>query len=249
MLRSVKEIRNYVLKAKDGEIGRCKDLLFDDSFWAVRYMVADTGKWLTDRKVLISPISLGKPDWDSKLFPIRLTKKRIENSPVPDEDAPISRQHEIRWHKYYGWPFYWGGTYAWGAVPYPGELYDKNSQENETDEVDLGDDHLRSVNEVTDYRIQATDVEVGHVEDFIVDDETWIIHYMVVDTRNWLPGKKVLVAPTWIDSVDWAENKVSVSLTAEQLKNSPEYDPAAPVSREYEVRLYDYYGRPKYWVT
>lgn len=247
MLRSVKELHNYTLQAEDGEIGRCKDLLFDDRFWAVRYMVADTGNWLLGRKVLLSPISFGEPDSSCKLFPVRLTKKRIEDAPGLDKDAPVSRQHEILWTEYYGWDYYWGGPYAWGAVPYPGALYAAKPHNDRSSEEDSGDEHLRSVEEVTGYHIQAADDEVGHVVDFIVDDETWIIQYLVVDTRNWLPGKKVLVPPTWIDSVDWAENKVRIELTREQLKNSPEYDPSAPLSREYEARLYDFYGRPKYW--
>ena len=230
MLRGVKEIRNYVLQAEDGEIGRCKDFLFDDRYWAIRYMVADTGKWLPGRKVLVSPISLGEPDWASRLLPVRLTKKRIEDAPGLDEDAPVSRQHEVSWTKYYGWPYYWDGANTWGAVAYPGGLYYENLIENKTAEFDSGDDHLRSVNEVTGYHIQAIDDEVGHVEDFIVDDETWIIQYMVVDTRNWLPGKKVLVKPAWMDSVDWAESKVTINLTREQVKDSPpEYDLSAPV--------------------
>ena len=248
MLRSVKELYNYVLEAKDGEIGRCKDFLFDDQYWVIRYMVADTGKWLPGRKVLISPISLGEPDWDSKLFPVRLTKRQIDEAPGLDEDAPISRQYEISWTQYYGWPYYWDGIDTWGALSYPVALYDAKIPENQTIKVDSGDDHLRSVDEVTGYHIQATDDEIGHVENFIIDDKTWIIRYMVVDTRNWLPGRKVLVTPVWITSVDWAESKVSVDLTREQVKDSPEYDPSAPVNREYEVRLYDFYGRPKYWI-
>jgi hypothetical protein len=247
MLRSVKTLYNYVLEAADGEIGRCKDFLFDDVRWTVRYMVADTGKWLPGRKVLISPISLGKPDWNSRLFPVRLTKRQIDEAPDLDEDAPVSRQYEIKWTQYYGWPIYWGGEHAWGAVAYPGASYDAKTTKNETVEVDSGDHHLRSVDEVTGYRIQATDDNIGHVEDFIIDDQTWTVRYMVVDTRNWLPGRKVLVAPLWITSIDWAESKVRVDLTREQVKDSPEYDPSTPVKREYEGRLYDFYGRPKYW--
>jgi len=247
MLRSVKEIQNYVLQAKDGEIGRCRDFLFDDRFWAVRYMVADTGKWLPGKKVLISPISLGEPDWASRIFPVRLTKKRIEEAPGIDEHAPVSRQHEILWTQYYGWPYYWSGTSVWGAMSYPGALYDMNLANDKTSEAPSGDDHLRSVHEVTDYRIQATDDEVGHVEDFIADDKTWLIQYVVVDTRNWLPGKKVLISPSWMDSIDWKERKVSVNLTREQVKASPEFDPLLPINRAYEERLYDFYGRPKYW--
>ncbi len=254
MLRSLKEIHNYVLQAEDGEIGRCKDLLFDDRFWAIRYMVADTRKWLPGRKVLLSPISLGEPDWGSRVFPVRLTKKQIEDAPGLDEDAPVSRQHEILCTQYYDWTYYWSGNNTWGSMASPGELNDEKLPENETAEpinkttkVDSGDDHLRSVQEVTGYHIQETDDKVGDVVDFIVDDETWIIQYMVVDTGNWLPGKKVLVPPAWIDSVDWAESKVRVALTREQVKDSPEYDPSTPINREYELRLYDFYCRPKYW--
>ncbi|MCJ7685043.1 MAG: PRC-barrel domain-containing protein [Desulfobacteraceae bacterium] len=248
MLRSVKEIYNYVLEAEDGEIGRCKDFLFDDRFWTVRYMVADTGKWLPGRKVLISPVSLGEPDWNSRLFQVKLTKEQIENSPSIDSDTPVSRRYEIKWFDYYAYPYYWGGAGVWGTEPYPGPLFSRKRENTEMGpDDDEGDPYLRSATEVMGYHIQATDDEIGHVEDFIFDDETWTIRYMVVDTRNWLPGRKVLVTPDWIDSVDWEESKVRVDLTSEEVKNSPEYDPSAPVNREYELRLYDFYGRPKYW--
>ena len=247
MLRSIKELHNYVLHAEDGEIGRCKDFLFDDRFWAIRYMVADTGKWLPGRKVIVSPISLGEPDWKSRVFPVRLTKKRIENAPGLDENAPVSRQYEISWTQYYGWPHYWGGTHVWGSYHLPGLLYEEKLPQKKIVQIDAGDDHLRSVDEVTGYHIQATDHKIGHVEDFIADSETWTIRYMVVDLLNWLPGRKVLVAPDWISSLDWAERKVFVDLTKEEVKDSPKYDPSAPVNREYEARLYDFYGRPEYW--
>jgi len=245
MLRSVKELYNYVLEAEDGEIGRCKDFLFDDRFWTVRYMVADTGKWLTGRKVLVSPISLGEPDWDSRLLPVRLKKKQIEAAPGLNEDAPVSRQHEIRWTQHYGWPYYWQGTGIWGMAKYPNEIFIQKEPGTVSDEKSGEvDRNLRSSIEVTGYHIQAKDDEIGHVEDFILDDQTWTIRYMVVDTRNWLPGRKVLVAPGWIDSIDWAERKVTVAMTREQVKNSPEYDSSVPVSPEYEAGLSEHYGFP-----
>jgi hypothetical protein len=248
MLRSVKEIYNYVLEAEDGEIGRCKDFLFDGELWTIRYMVADTGKWLPGRKVLISPISLGEPRWINRRFQVKLTKKQIENSPSLDSDAPVSRQFESKWFGYYGYPYYWGGAGVWGIADYPNPLFVQKELEAASEEIsDAADSHLRSAIEVTGYHIQATDDEIGHVEDFILDDETWTIRYMVVDTRNWLPGRKVLVAPAWINSIDWSERKVGVALTRKQVKNSPEYDPSAPVNREHEARLYDFYGHPKYW--
>jgi hypothetical protein len=252
MLRSVNEIFGYVLSAQDGDIGRCKDFLFDDRAWTVRYMVADTGRWLPGRKVLVSPISLGEPEWRTRRFPVQLTKKQIEEAPPLEEDAPVSRQYEIRWTRYYGWPYYWTGASPWGSVEYPNALLMQKdlaeAAQQEEQGVDEADHHLRSVKEVTGYHIQATDTEIGHVEDFVLDEESWTLRYMVVDTRNWLPGRKVLVAPVWIASVDWAESKVFVDLSADQIKNSPEYDPSVPVNREYEVRLYDFYGRPRYWL-
>lgn len=248
MLRSVKKVEGYVLQAENGEIGRCKDFLFDDELWTIRYMVADTSKWLPGKKVLVSPISLGEPDWTSRLFPVRLSKKQIEKAPELDEHAPVSRQYEIKYYAYYGWPLYFEGAVVWGLHEYPGPLYTEKKKESVEIEQENGDPHLRSAREVMGYHIQARDGDIGHVEDFIVDDQTWTIRYMIIDTRNWLPGsKKVLVPPTWIDSMDWPENKVEVDLTVEQIRQGPKYDPAAPINRAYEVKLYDFYGRPKYW--
>jgi sporulation protein YlmC with PRC-barrel domain len=107
---------------------------------------------------------------------------------------------------------------------------------------------LRSLEEVKGYHIQATDGKIGHVEDFIVDDESWEIRYLVVDTRKWLHGKQVLLSPKWIQEIKWLESNVYVDLSREAVRNSPKYDPFSPVNREYEIRLYDYYGRPKYWM-
>jgi hypothetical protein len=101
------------------------------------------------------------------------------------------------------------------------------------------------VKEVTGYHIEAKDGAIGHVEGFILDDEDWMIRYMVVDTRSWLPGKKVLIAPCLIRSVHWDESKVCLDLSRELVEGGPEYDPSAPVNREYEKRWYDYYGRPE----
>lgn len=248
MLRSIGELYNYVLGARDGEVGRCRDFLFDDERWAVRYMVADTGKWLPGRKVLVSPISLGKPNWKSKRFPVRLTTEQIETSPELDEYAPVSREYEKKWMDHYGWSYYWFGGGLWGVSESPSGLYTMASKEEiATNSEKLTDNPLRSTREVAGYRIQAVDGEIGRVKDFIIEDANWTIAYLVVDTATWLPGRKVLVAPHWIDSVNWADSQVRVDLTMQALKDSPEYDPNVPVNREYEARLYDFYGRPRYW--
>jgi len=250
MLRSANELINYTMEATDDDIGRCKDFLFDDRHWVTRYILVDTGKWLPGRKVLISPISLGEPDWATRRFPVDLTTEQIENSPALDTDAPVSRKYEQLYFDHFQWPYYWTGGELWGATPYPPATPVPPTETGPSlkeKQEELEKTHLRSYREVKGYYIKTTDGEVGHVDDLIVDDETWRFRYMVVDTRNWLPGRKVLISVEWIESVSWLENEVQVDVASEAIKNSPEFDPSQPVNREYEMVLYDYYGRPKYW--
>jgi hypothetical protein len=202
MLRTCKELLGYTIHA---DIGKVHDFFFDDESWTSRYVVVDTGTWLPGRLVLISPIALKQPDWKAKAFPVKLTKKQVESSPGIDSDKPVSRQKGVELHKHFGWPYYWGGVFLAGGMSTmaeAGELQPESpgaSGAVATEEEPTGDPHLRAMREVKDYHIQATDGEVGHLEDFIVDDQNWVIRYMVVDTRNWWPGKKVLVSPQWID--------------------------------------------------
>ena len=73
---------------------------------------------------------------------------------------------------------------------------------------------------VTGYHIEATDGEIGHVDGFVVDDEAWAIRYIEVATRNWWPGKKVLVSPAWIERVSWPDSKVYAGLSREAIKSA-----------------------------
>ncbi len=248
MLRSMNEMKGYTIAATDGEIGSVLTFYFDDEHWTVRYLVVDTGGWLGGRRVLISPIAIGRAEWLRHELAVNLTKDQIEGSPAIDLDKPVSRQHEVEYYNYYSWPYYWDGMYGWAGWTYPGALATAApTDRTAVAEQERGDLHLRSSDEVIGYHIQATDEEIGHVEDFLVDDETWQIRYMVVDTSNWWFGKKVLIAPTWIAGVSWAEQKVSVDLLKEAVKDSPQWDPSVPVTQAYEQRLYDHYGRPTYW--
>jgi uncharacterized protein YrrD len=253
MLRSIKDlIGHYTIEANDGDIGEVGDLLFNDERWIMRYLVVDTGKWLPGREVLIPNLVLGDPDWKARKFPVSLTKKQIEDSPPVASDKPVSRQHEINLHEYFNWPRYWSVGMPVGSARWQGSATGERTTtgEESTEEAEEdkhADPHLRSCKELFGYHIQATDDEVGHVEDFIVDDEDWQIRYLIVDTRNWLPGRKVVVATNWIKAVSWEDRKVVVDLSREKIKGAPKFDPSAPVNRDYEEVLYDYYGRPKYW--
>jgi uncharacterized protein YifN (PemK superfamily) len=228
MLRSLKDLEEYAVSATDGDIGSVANFLLDDRRWTVRYLVVETGGFLGGRRVLISPISFRQVDWSTRRFHLELTRNRIKNSPSVDTDKPVSRQHESDYLGYYAYPYYWNQT--------PGEPLEKSS-----------DVHLRSAREVRGYHIEGTDAAIGHVDDFIIDDRTWEVRYLVVDTRNWWLDKKVLVAPRWASRVSWEEQKVFVDLSREAIKSSPIWDAGAPINREYEARLYDYYGRPVYW--
>jgi len=247
MFRSMNEIIGYKIEASDGELGRAKDFLFDDHSWVIRYLAVETGGWLLDRQVLISPQAMGDPDWAKGVIPVALTKIQVENSPGIESDLPVSRQHEQRLAEYYDWQPYWqyglplGGPIPMMPVPAAVSVEDSGKKEPP------GDPDLRSVKEVTGYRIHASDGDIGHVAEFIVQTEGWVIRYLVVDTRNWLPGKKILISPAWVKQVNWDEKRLHVEMSREQIRGSVEFDPSAPINREYEARLYDYYGRPKYW--
>jgi hypothetical protein len=246
MLNKVKTLKGYKLESLDGDIGSVKEFYFDDQHWAIRYLVADAGNWLTGRQVLISPYALGFVSEGQQSISINLTKKQIEESPSLATDQPVSRQFESSYYGYYGWPEYWDGPYMWG--PYPYLLRDREKWRGHTRGEKAWDPHLRSTNAVSGYHIQAVDGEIGHVEDFIVDDDTWAIRYLEVDTQNWWGGKKVLVAPQWIERVSWRESKVFLDLYREAIKQSPEYTEESLPTRDYEDRLHRHYSRRGYWV-
>ena len=246
MLNKAKSLKGYRLDSLDGEIGRVKEFYFDDRHWMIRYLVADTGNWLTDRQVLISPYALVDVNKEEQHIAVDLTKKQIEDSPSLDSDKPVSRQFEEAYNGYYGWPMYWGGPYMWGAYPYI--VRDREKWRESTQGEKTWDSHLRSTHEVSGYHIQASDGEIGHVEDFLIDDETWAIRYLVIDTQNWWPGKKVLISPQWIERVSWSESKVFVNLPRESIRQSPEYTEKSLLTRDYETILHQHYNRKGYWV-
>jgi hypothetical protein len=245
MLNNANKLLGRKLGSLDGEIGKVKDFYFDDHFWTIRYLVADTGGWLRGRQVLISPYALGAVNNQGQNIGINLTKQQIENSPSLESDKPISRQYEIDYNGYYGWPTYMGGPYTWGSYDYI--VRDRAKWKEYAQGNDSWDHHLRSIQAVGGYHIQATDGEIGHVEDFIIEDETWSIRYLVVGTLNWWPGKKVLVSPQWIERVSWGESKVFMNLSREAVKQSPEYTEGALLTRDYETGLHQHFNRPGYW--
>jgi uncharacterized protein YrrD len=245
MLIKAKTLHGYTLQSLDGDLGKVREFYFDDKHWTVRYLVADTGQWLTDRQVLISPYALGAASKEKHELAVALTRKQIEESPGLSMDKPVSKQFEEAYFGYYDWPMYWGGPDMWG--PYPSIPHDHSEWRKRNGKEEGWDPCLRSTEALTGYAIEATDGELGHVDDFIVDDETWAIRYLVIDTRNWWPGKKVLVSPRWIEQISWSEEKIVFNLSRKSIQQAPEYSEFAALTRDYETRLHGHYGRQGYW--
>lgn len=247
MKHSVKSLIGSTMGATDGEIGKVKELYFDDETWVVRYLIVDTGNWLSGRVVLISTEAIVNADWDNKIFSVNLTKEQIKNSPDINTDLPVSRQQEIQLLKYYPWVKYWGAGFSGEMAVSPGPLAmglpRTNFTEEKTNQEQNADKHLRSTDNVTDYNIKATDGEIGHVEDFILDETKWKIDFLIVDTRNWLPGKKVLISPKLINEIDWENATVSVDTSVAIIKDSPKYDPAQLIHVVDHDSLYEHYGQ------
>lgn len=246
MLRSVNELSGFKIIALDGAIGEVEEFYFDDERWTLRYIIVNTGTWLAGKQVLISPFSVMRVDREERQLHVALTQSQVEQSPDIDTRQPISRQMEMNYADYYGYPHYWGSALLWGAAERPtlatqlslgaaaqvsvpiaasvGQITKPGT--TATVRVVAADVHLRSTQEVSIYSIAATDGDIGIVEDFILDDESWAIRYLAIDTHKWWPGKKVLIAPQWIASIDWAQARVHVRLSRAEIKQSPGYDKA-----------------------
>ena len=236
MLRSLKTLDGFTITATDGELGHVRDVYFDDANWTVRYFEVDTGGWLSGRNVLLSPASVSGIDWGGESLRVNLTREQVENSPGLDAAVPVSRQHELALSHYYGFPHYWTGPFIWGYTAFPMLVdplpYDPATAQKTGEPVDEqpaeGDPHLRSKDEVVGYQIQASDDTVGHVDDFLFDERDWSIRLLVIDTRDWLPGKHVLISPARVRSVSWEEKSVLVRATRKEIEQSPEYDRNSP---------------------
>lgn len=249
-------VKGFAIEAEDGGIGTVSDFLFDDRSWKLRWMVVDTGSWLTGRKVLLHPSAAVAVDFDRRAVPVRLTKHQVENSPDIREDQPVSRQMQDTLYGYYGLDPLWGGSnyfggamggIGWPLTPMPsgGESGVLEAERNGA-RMDDADPDLRSMSAVTGYHIQATDGPIGHIENFMFDSDGWGIRYLIVDTRNWWPGQHVLLSPHAVKTMSWPDREAVINLSRAQVKGSPPWDPEDMIDRAYQERLHGYYGWPGY---
>ena len=231
MIRSLKQLYGHQLGASDGQLGSVKDFYFDDRRWAVRYLVADTGSWLTGRQVLLSPHALGNVYQPGKLLLVNLTRQQIQDSPGLDAHKPVSRQFEESYFQYYGWPNYWVGDGLWGTSGFPNVVNPVAPEPPIAIEGGLhpgrASAHLRSTQAVAGYQIRATDGLAGHVNDFLMDDQSWTIQYMVVQIGHRLTGRELQIPTHVVDHISYEESTIFVKLSVAEVEALPAPFPGA----------------------
>lgn len=247
MKRSLKELLHYSIQAKDIKKGTVKDFLLNENPLTVRYLEADLGSlFSSEKKVLIPRGVLGKPMWEKSKFPVNITEEQIKNCPKPEDNMPISRKFEMALNNYYRIDNYWldpllmpVSNYGYIHKDEPEAILTKAQIKN-----DLGAS-LRSFKEILGYKIRSNDNKSGHVEDLIIDDLTWQVAYLVIDTKDWNPfSKKVILSIHHVDEISYLDQEMSVNLSSETIKSAPEFDPSVPINEVYEKKLFDFYGRP-----
>jgi hypothetical protein len=241
MLRRGQAFNGYSIEALDGKIGTVSDFLFDESTWRVRWLVVDTGPWLTGRRVILHPQSLEKPDLELRAFPARLTRAQIEASPGIAEDMPVSMQMDIELSTYYGWESTsLAGGLMGGPIPPAGPR--PMGLSNTASKSHKSDRHLRSIIEVTNYAIHAVDGAIGHLETFLIEDEEWTIRYLLVNTSNWWHGRHVLIEPALVKDIDWGARAVSLDMTRYKIKISQPWATTGKIDQDYEALIKVYKG-------
>ena len=229
MQRNLNSLLGLKLEGTDGEIGKLIDFYFDDLSWTIRHLILKTGSWFSERDVLISPDAVVHAQWKPGILPVRLTKDQMLKSPEIETDKPVARQQEIEiygtnlWQPYWGNNFYSTGPWDINAKAHANDQNEVKN-DNEKDERNSYNHHLRSTKVVTGFHIQARDGGIGHVIDFIFDDLTWQISHVAVDTHNWIGGKKILIPVSNIKEIQWEESKVFVNEKVESIKNGLPFD-------------------------
>jgi len=248
MRLTMKTLENFNIETKDGQGWEVVDVYFDIDMNAVRYLVVDAGSWFQTKNVLVSPLLIKSYDMETETFYLNISDEQLKQSPGYDETQPLSRQLEIEYNKYFSIPAYWYGGAVWGTAQTPNDLMQQRLEHyiEKTQELSQKN-HLRSFNEITSYAVHAVDGEVGKIIDAIVDFKNWNLVHFVVRTSSWFRGQEVLIPPIWMERMSWSQKVFYCGMKKGQIKSAPVFDSSKAINRVYEMKLYDYLGRPHYW--
>jgi hypothetical protein len=243
MLLKTAKLTEYRIELSSEIRGSIFEMYFDDLFWNIQYLLMTSENMEKDKIAIISHLALGKPDDKSKTIPIVGKQGRNEGK---EKSTVLKTKEEAE------------SIDPIQIIELP-EEYSTIISRNKKATKDLiitilkdknaiylpSTNHLRSHNEVLGYNIQAKDGDlIGHVDNFILEGNTWKLRYLIVDTRNWLTGgKKILLSPAWIEKINWSSNLVAIDLSKSSIIESPSYDPNKPLDNRFEMKLYKYYGR------
>jgi hypothetical protein len=228
VLEPLSRLRRYRIATPSLALGRPEDFYFDDRRWTVRYVVATAGRWRTRRRVLVPAAAVRGLDPPRRRLRADLRRGWVAAASTPETDPPVSRQLEVELEECAGLVADWSQPLVLERATRAGR----------------GDRHLRSAAEVAGYHLHTTDGQLGHVADFLVETDSWVIRYLIVTTRDWRPGKRVLLPPGWVTAVSWGDAAVDVDLDGATVAGAPAYVNRRPIDTEQELHLFAYYGRP-----
>jgi len=253
MLRVASSLIGYDVEASDGDAGSVHDILFDDITWKIRWLVIDTGGWLSGRRVLIHPSAVSPLNLESSRLQVNLSRLAISEAPGSLLDRPVSQQQEKSLYDYYDWDPAWGGSYfgqgTMVADLEPVMYFDQDTVRGAAGNgfhLEAGDPHLRSLSEVKGYHVHANDGDIGHVQDVLLDDAKWLILYVIIDTKNWWVGQHVLISPYAVTHLEYPDQKIRVDTTMAKIRSSPPWKPEELIDELYQAKLHHHYNWPKY---
>jgi len=233
MLRRSGELQWSQVISLDGEIGKVRDVCFDEASWMVRYLIVDTGGWLSGRKVPIDPRSVELIDRNLHTVWVSLSRAQIESSPRIDIGELGAREHEMQLNRHYGYGSCWTHSMPWGN----GQVSPARRSAAEALEIDAPSACLRGARQMLDFTLITVDGHVGLIKDFFFDDETWALRYLIVQTGSWLLGRRVLVSADRVRRVDWSAESVEVNQTRKQIEYGWEFDADNPPPGDLETAL------------
>jgi len=215
VLQGIKEVSDYTIKARDGVVADVYDFYFDDRVWKIRYLVGKVD--VIGRKVLIPSRTLIQQDATNHSLATSLTKSEVKFAPSLDIAQPVSLQQKAKLQENHGCSLAWLAQKTFLL-----RLLGLNSPENAADDTTQNNSHLRSAQEILGYHIQASDGQIGYLDNLLFENNSWNIQFIVVSTHRWLPGRKVLVSPAWVQTINWSQAKIYMNLTRDSIENRPE---------------------------